>query len=217
MLRVITVCFACCLASGCFSTPAIYPEHWAEPVSLEDRACPSIDGIYANSGETWWTHANAGQELYGARSLAHILNGGTGVDSLALWNKLGDSFANANSDPNVAVRLSVGGGRLQVTATHADGTSRSMELPVRPDCREGLLALEGDWDSDFWLIGPVAPEFSRKSIAFGRATDGALLLLESKSAVQWFLLTPSFGYREADWIRFKEVPASTVAVAEVSP
>jgi len=217
MLRVITVGFACCLASGCFSTPAIYPEHWAEPVSLEDRACPSIDGIYANSGESRWTHGAAGQEIYGARSLAHILNGGTGVGSLALWNKLGDSFENGNRDPNVSVRLSVGDGRLQVTGTHADGSSRSIELPVRPDCPDGLLTLEADWDTDLWLIAPVAPEFSRKSIAFGRATDGALLVHESKTAVQWFLLTPSFGYREADWIRFKELSTSSAAVAEVSP
>ena len=217
MLRVITVGFVCCLASGCFSTPAIYPEHWADPVSTEGRDCPSIDGLYTNAGEIWWTHANAGQELYGARSLAHILNGGTGVDSLTLWNKLGDSFANANSDPNVAVRLSVGDGVLRVTAMHADGSNRSMDLPLQPDCSDGLLALEGDWDTDLWLIAPVAPEFSRKSIAFGRATDGALLVREGKTAVQWFLLLPSFGYREAEWIRFKEVAAATAAVAEVSP
>ena len=217
MPRVITVGLACCLASGCFSTPAIYPEHWAEPVSLEDRACPNIDGIYANSGKSRWTYGIDGQETYGARSLAHILNGGTGVNSLALWNKLGDSFENANRDPNVSIRLAVGEGRLQVTATHADGSSRSMDLPVQPDCRDGLLALEGDWDTDLWLIAPVAPEFSRKSIAFGRATDGALLVREGKTAVLWFLITPAFAYREADWIRFAELPVSTAAVAEVSP
>jgi hypothetical protein len=216
MLRVITVGFACCLASGCFSRPAIYPEHWAEPVSVDDRACPRIDGHYANSGESQRSDGIVGHEFTEHHSLAHILNGGTGVELLALWNQLGNSFANPDRDPNVAVRLSVEDGVLQVTAMHADGSNRSMDLPLRPDCRDGLLALEGDWDSDFWLIGPVAPEFSRKSIAFGRATDGALLVLESKSAVQWFLLTPSFGYREADWIRFEELPAST-AVAEVSP
>jgi hypothetical protein len=217
MLRVITVGFAGCLGSGCFSTPAIYPEHWAEPVTVDGRACPSIDGLYANSGESRWTHDSDGQEIYGARSLAHILNGGTGVDSLALWNKLGDSFENAHRDPNVSIRLSVGDGRLQATATHADGSSRSMEMPVRPDCRDGLIALEGDWDTDLWLIAPVAPEFSRKSIELGRATDGALLVRESKTAVQWYLITPAFGYREADWIRFAELPVSTAAVSEVSP
>ena len=104
-----------------------------------------------------------------------------------------------------------------MTATHADGSSRSIELPVGPECREGLRAVASDWDADFWLIAPVAPEFSRTSVAIGRAGDGALLVRESRTAAQWYLFMPVFGYSEADWIRFEEIPEPTAITAEVSP
>ncbi len=217
MFRIATVCLAGCLASGCFSTPAIYPEHWAKPQVSDDRTCPSIDGRYANAGESPGNEKNLGRDVAEARSLAHVLNGGTGVDSLALWNKLGDSFADPALDPNVTVRLSVADGRLHVTAAHADGSSRSLALRVSSSCRNGLLALAGDWDNDVELISPAAPEISRKSIALGRAADGSLLMRENKSAAQFFLLTPVFGYTEAAWIRFEEAPAVTAPVAEAAP
>jgi hypothetical protein len=207
MLRITAACFAACLAAGCFSHPAIYPDNWAQPEVSGGSTCPSIEGRYAN----------AGQSVFGARSLTHILNGGTGIPSLALWNKLGDSSEDPARDLNETVSLSLIGGELTATATRADGSNRSMTLPTASSCRDGLLQLEGDWDADFELIGPPAPEFSRKSIAVGRASDGSLLVRESKTATQWFLLTPAFGYTEATWIRFEEAPTVASTVAEATP
>lgn len=213
MFRFLTACCAACLASGCFTSPAIYPENWAAKQASHGKDCPSVDGVFANTGDSRLEDGFNGFPVAEARSLAHILNGGTGVVSLALWNKLGDTFSDPERDPNSTVRLAFTDGRLHVTAAHPDGSSRSMVLPVQSGCRDGLLALQGDWDSDFELIGPPAPEFSRKSVALGRAGDGSLLLLESKTAVQWFLLTPAFGYSEAVWIRFEELPTSVASVA----
>ena len=217
MFRITTACFAGCLVSGCFSTPAIYPEHWAKPQISGERTCPSIEGVYANAGESYSSDGISVHFLTEARSLVHILNGGTGVDSLALWNKLGDSFSDPARDPNETVRLSVADGNLYVTAARADGSSRSMEMPVNANCRDGLFVLASDWDTDIELISPVAPEFSRKSIALGRAGDGSLLLRESKTAAQWYLLTPAFVYSEAAWIRFEEAPQVAGVMAEKSP
>ena len=206
MFRLTAACCTCLLASGCFSSPAVYPGHWRGQQVLNDGDCPVIDGSYLNAGETYRSADGDEHAIAEARSLAHLLNGGTGVESLALWNKLGDSHADPARDPAVTVDLVVLADRLRVTATHADGGSRSLALPLSDDCHDGLYALASDWDTDLELIAPVAPEFSRKSTSLGRADDGSLLVYEKKTAVQWYLLTPAFGYSEAAWIRFSPAP-----------
>ena len=216
MFRFLIAMSVCCLATGCFSHPAIYPDHWAEAESSEDGSCPLIDGIYLNRGESAGSTRSPAWGGIASRSLAHILNGGAGVDTLPLWNKLGTTDSDPDTDPNVTVRLSLAEGRLQVTGIHADGASRSIELRLQ-SCSDGLLELDGDWDSDFEELGPVAPEFSRKTIEFGRAQDGSLLMRESKSALQWFLLSPAFGYTEAAWTRFAPAATPVANAAQVSP
>ena len=40
MFRFLTVCCAVCLASGCFTSPAIYPEDWAGQQVFERERLP---------------------------------------------------------------------------------------------------------------------------------------------------------------------------------
>ena len=53
----------------------------------------------------------------------------------------------------------------------------------------------------------------------GRAEDGALLVRERKTATQFFLFTPSYGYTDSAWVRFGIVPAATaeLAATEATP
>ena len=216
MLRLMTLSIAGGLLSGCFSHEAIYPVEWGAPESVDGGGCPRLDGIYANAGQVREADAYDAS-VAEARSLAHILNGGNGVESLSLWNKLGPTSANPAQDPNVTVELKHVGERLQVIATHADGERRSLELELPPECHDGLFAFEADWDADTETIAPVAPEFSLNSLALGRADDGSLLLHARKTASLFFFFVPAFGYTETAWLRFPPAPAVAVAAAEDEP
>lgn len=219
MTVIRTLLAGCVIAplTGCLSSPAIYPDTWAEQVVSHDGGCPRIDGTYRNSGESYRDYDGGRHRVRSERSLAHILNGGTGSESLQLWNKLGHTTEDPAGDPSSTVSLRLAEGLLHVTAAHADGASRTLALRVREVCRNSVLALEGDWDLDAEEIGPGAPEISRKSVTVGKAADGSLLVHENESAALFFLFVPAFGYREAEWIRFDQVPAAAMAVAAEAP
>ncbi|MGQ0384839.1 MAG: hypothetical protein ACT4UP_09210 [Gammaproteobacteria bacterium] len=209
--RMIAV--AACVApvlAGCLSTSAVYPSTWPDQVVLEDGVCPVIDGSYRNAGES--VSRYGGNTLRGRRSLAHILNGGTGRTSLELWNRLGHTAADPARDPFVSVSLRLAGGKLDITAEAADGSRRVQNLPVATRCRDSVLALDVDWGKHFQMpLDPFQETPGRIALVFGRAADGSLLVRETETATYMLLAMPAFSLRDEAWLRFREAPAALTA------
>jgi hypothetical protein len=197
------------LLAGCFSASGMIPDDWAEPIVLQGDDCPAIDGTYRNAGETYEPDYS-GQYSRHERSLAHILNGGTGRPSLELWNRLGPTAANPSEDRFDSVSLRLANGQLHVSAADTEGDGRTMSLPVHVRCQDSVLAL--DVDRGTYFKGPSSYEdVGRISLALGRAEDGSLLLRETEAGTYIFLFMPVFAYREEAWTRFAEAPATVVA------
>lgn len=200
------------LLAGCFNTSAVIPDDWPEQVVLQGDDCPVIDGTYRNAGEKYeqlWRHDYSRYE----RSLAHILNGGTGHRSLELWNRLGPTTEIPSEDGFQSVSLRLAAGQLQVTASDAAGGERTVLLPVKARCRDSVIALDIDWGR--YVLFPGFDDDNQVghiSIALGRAEDGSLLVREKEAGSYFFLFTPIAGYRDEAWTRFEEAP-TTVVVA----
>lgn len=197
------------LLAGCFSTSGMIPDEWAKPVVLQGDDCPAIDGTYRNAGETYEPDYS-GQYSRHERSLAHILNGGTGRPSLELWNRLGPTAANPSEDRFDSISLHLDDSQLHVSAIDTEGAGRTMSLPVQVRCRDSVIALDVDWGTYF--KGPMSyDDVGRISLALGRAEDGSLLLRETEAGTYIYLFMPVFAYREEAWTRFEEAPATIVA------
>jgi hypothetical protein len=207
--RLAAIC-AGTLLTGCFSTSAVIPDDWAGQVVLQGDDCPAIDGTYRNAGET---HAAlwGGEYFRHERSLAHILNGGTGRPSLELWNRLGPTSENPSADRFDSISLRLADGRLHVSAADAEGDGRTMSLPVHVRCRDSVIALDVDWGRYALFPGfDDDDQVGRISIALGRAEDGSLLVREKEAGSYFFLFTPVAAYRDEAWARFEEAPVTVV-------
>lgn len=199
------------LLAGCFSTSATIPDDWARPVAMPGDDCPAIDGTFRNAGETYEEYGNGEFSRHG-RSLAHILNGGTGHESLELWNRLGSTSEDPARDRFDAITLRLADGRLNVSAADAEGDGRSISLPVDARCRESVLALDVDWGRYAQFPGfDDVDQVGRISLELGRSEDGSLLVRETESGSYFFLFMPVFAYRDAAWTRFEETSATLVA------
>jgi hypothetical protein len=195
--------------TACFSTSAVIPDDWAGQVVLPGDDCPAIDGTYRNAGEMY-EEQFGGEYVRRVRSLAHILNGGTGRPSLELWNRLGPTSDNPSADRFDSISLRLADGRLHVSAADAEGDGQAMTLPVHLRCRDSVVKLDVDWGRYVKLPGTY-DSVGRVSLALSRSEDGSLLVRETESGSYFFLFVPAFAYRDAAWIRFEEAPATVVA------
>jgi hypothetical protein len=197
--------------TGCFSTSAVIPDDWAGQVVLQGDDCPAIDGTYRNAGEMY-EEQFGGEYVRRERSLAHILNGGTGRLSLELWNRLGPTSDDPSADRFDSISLRLADGQLHVTASAAEGGERTVSLPVKARCRDSVIALDVDWGRYAMFPGfDDDDQVGRISIVLGRADDGSLLVREKEAGSYFFLFMPVFAYRNEAWARFEETPATVVA------
>jgi hypothetical protein len=204
----------CVFAGGCatrYASP--YHESWAEQVKVESDACPLIDGEYLNAGEQF-DQVEHDAYTRSTRSLAHILNGGDSrqndgapVGTRPLHHaddRLGETWHDPSRDAYQTIRLRLVGGMLSVEASLADGSNRAFDLPTRQRCRNSTLLLEPAWYFDSFLVTNMV---GRDSLALGRAEDGSLLVLETRTREMFVILTPLRETATA-WIRFPAVAMS---------
>ena len=193
------------LASGCMTRP-IYHESWAEQVKVEAGACPDINGEYQNTGEAFRKDKHIVYERE-QLSLAHLLNGGYGLESHTVDNRLGFTAYEADMDPHRQVRLKLDEDVLHVESTLDDGSIQAFDLPVRRECRDSILVLEAAWSYDLFAAAAV-----RGYYAFGRAKDGSLLAFGNVGGV----LLGVFWRSTAFWVRFPSAVPEPAQVSELA-
>jgi hypothetical protein len=193
-------------ASGCIRHP-IYHESWAEQVKVEDGACPDIDGEYENTGEAFKKDKHIVYQRE-QLSLAHLLNGGYGMETYTVDNRLGFTAYQADVDPHRQVRLKLDGDVLHVESTLDDGRVQAFDLPVRRACRDSIVVLEAAWSYELFTASAA-----RGYYAFGRAEDGSLLAYGNVGGV----LLGVFWNSAAFWVRFPTVASGPPQLSELAP
>ncbi|MGQ0384838.1 MAG: hypothetical protein ACT4UP_09205 [Gammaproteobacteria bacterium] len=204
MLRMIVSCAMAVLASGCVTQP-VYHESWAAQVKLaEDDGCPDVDGIFGNAGDGYERKSRDRLEHHDL-SLAHLLNGGFGMERHHAPDRFGDTSYAASADSYQAVNLRREGEFLLVEGFQGGQVVRSFRMPVRLPCRDSLLVVESAISYDLFMAA-----FARGYYALGRADDGSLLAYGSIGGVMLGAIWGSTAF----WARFAESAPGPAAVAD---
>jgi hypothetical protein len=126
-------------------------------------------------------------------SLAHLLNGGFGLESHRDDDRLGVTMYLASDDEYQTVHLRQVEGKLHVTAARADGSSQSFVQPTHEKCRNSTLLIETRNGYDLF-----SASFVHGGYSLGRAKDGSLLAYGSTKGTVLVALVQS----NAFWVRF---------------
>ena len=213
---------ACTFSSGCVSR-AVYPDTWAEQVEVESGTCPVIDGEYQNAGELF-TRGRNDRLVRNEVSLVDVFNEVAydtpteilGSDQVIPQgdDRPGIPFPESLIDHYQTIHLRLVEGKLHVEATLAGGSTRTIELSTRQQCRDSILLLEVDWYVATYVLMINVAE--RATYALGRAEDGSLLVRAGSGGGLFILQWPILAAGGSDWMRFPAVAGGTGIIADAA-